>query len=197
MSGYSMNMENWIKLVDVLSWPLTTLVIALTFKGELSKILTRISKIKYKEIEASFGKELTLIEEAIDKNTNLISENNKSLREKFTQVFERIFEIADISPRACISEAWREVEQATINLLKSNGDDPKNTQLSKRFREILTANNYPWSLYEDYKNLMALRNKAVHANDAEITKSESERFALASMELAMFIDKLRKELPNK
>ncbi|MCH7377671.1 hypothetical protein MM182_20250 [Aeromonas sp. MR19] len=190
-------MESWIKLLDVSIWPATVLILALIFKGEFSKILTRMSKFKYKDIEASFDQELSIVEETTKETNKVINKDSSSVRDSYNYTLERILQLADVSPRACVSEAWREVESVTVSLMHAYNYDPRNVQMSKIFRGIVHDNGYPWSLYEDYRRLMNLRNQAVHAGDFDLSKDEAERYAMTAIDLAVFIDKLAKEAPNK
>jgi len=190
-------MENWIKFLDVSVWPITVLILALIFKGEFSKILTRMSKFKYKEIEASFDQELSIVEETTNETNKVISKDSSSVRDSYNYILERVLQLANVSPRACVSEAWREVESVTISLMHAYNYNPRSVQISKVFRGILHDNGYPWSLYEDYRRLMKLRNQALHAGDFDLNKGEAERYAMTAIDLAVFIDKLVKEAPNK
>ncbi|MCY7297241.1 hypothetical protein [Alteromonas sp. a30] len=190
-------MENWIKLLDVAIWPATVLMLAFLFKGEVGKILTRMSKFKYKGIEASFDQELSIIEETTKETNKVLNEGSSHTRDSYNLTLERILQLADVSPRACVSEAWREVESVTISLMHAYDYNPRNVQMSKVFRGIVHDNGYPWSLYEDYRRLMKLRNQAVHAGDFDLSKEEAERYAMTAIDLAVFIDKLAKEAPNK
>lgn len=189
-------MENLIKLLDVVSWPMTVLILSFAFKKEFGKILTRLSKFKYKDLEAFFDKELSIVEETTKEINKLVNNNTSIIRDSYNHVLERILQLAEISPQACVSEAWREVEGVTISLMHAYNFDPRNVQMSKIFRNIVHDNGYPWSLYEDYRRLMKLRNQAVHASDFELSKEEAERYALTAIDLAVFIEKLAKEAPN-
>lgn len=188
--------ENIIKVLDILIWPMTVIGLAFLFRGELAKILTRMSKLKYKDIEASFDKELSIVEETTKETNKVILDNSINLRDSYSHSLDRILQLAEVSPRACVSEAWRKVEGVTISLMHAYSYDPRNVQMSKIFRNIVHENGYPWSLYEDYKRLMRLRNQAVHADDFDLSKEEAERYAHTAIDLAIFIEKLASETPN-
>ena len=55
-------MEHLIKLIEALAWPVAVLILAFGFRNELRKMFNRISKLKYKELEATFDKELSQVE---------------------------------------------------------------------------------------------------------------------------------------
>lgn len=191
------NMETLIKLLDVIIWPITILALALIFKSELAKLLTRISKFKYKGIEADFQQVLKTVEKTTEQTNKIVSETSINLRESYEHTLKRIIRVAEISPRACVSEAWREVEGVTITLMHAYGYDHRDVQMSKVFRGIVYENDYPWSLYEDYKLLLKLRNQAFHAGEFELDIVEAKHYARTAIDLAIFIEKLAKEAPNK
>ena len=190
-------MENVIKLIDVLVWPLTVLILALVFKSQFGIILKRMNKFKYKDLEASFDKELSLVEKTTKETNKAVDKSTVNSRSTYEHTLARILKLAEVSPRACISEAWREIESVTISLIHAHGHDPRNVQMSKVFRGIVHDNGYSWSLYEDYKRLMRLRNQAVHADEFDINQEEAERYSHTAIDLAVFIKKLVDEAANK
>ena len=149
------------------------------------------------DVEAEFHRELSAVETTTSETNKIVAENTPSLRESYNNSLERILTLAEVSPRACVSEAWREVEDVTVSLMHAYDFDPKNVQMSKIFRSIVTDSDYPWSLYEDYKRLMKLRNHALHVGEFDLSKEEAERYAMAAIDLAVFIKKLAKEAPNQ
>ncbi len=102
-------------------------------------ILSRISKVKYKDIEVSIDKELTEIENRA-KELAPKAEFSKSIRDNYYSTYNRLLEIAKVSPRAAISESWRELEISTVQLLNELGYDSKNVIMSKIFTDIRVKN---------------------------------------------------------
>lgn len=190
-------MENIIKLIEAIIWPITTISLGLIFRSEFRQILKRFNKLKYKGIEADFDKELKHIEnraEILIEKTKEIS-SLPSNREQYYNTNNRLIEIAEISPRAAISESWRELEIETVKLLTSLGYNSSNVQMSKIFRNILIDNNYPKSFYNDYRKLRELRNKSVHANDFDINQSDAERYITTTLDIILIIQKMSND-PN-
>jgi len=155
-------------------------------------ILSKISKVKYKGIEVSIDKELSEIENRA-KELAPKMKFSKSIRDNYYSTYNRLLEIAKVSPRAAISESWRELEISTVQLLHELGYDSKNVIISKIFRNILNENDYPSSLYTDYKKLRSLRNKAVHAEDFEISQSDAERYIVTALDISVLTQKLKNE----
>ena len=187
--------ENILKLIEILVWPITIIAVGLLFRKEVRVIISRISKLKYKDFELSIEKELSKIE-TIDNEKPSENPINSVVRENYYETYNRLLEIAKVSSRAAISEAWRELEHSTIRLLEKHGYDTKNVLLSKVFRNILHENNYPTSLYTDFKRLREIRNKAIHAEDFEISETEAEKYIITALDLFLFIEKLSDESNN-
>ena len=185
-------MEDIIKLVEALAWPLTTIILGLSFRKEFRQILARFSKLKYKDFEANFDKELSKIENRTEKLLNKPDEIISSFHNDYYLTHNRLSGISAISPRAAISEAWRELEVVTTDFIKSLGYDHMNVQMSKIFRNILIENNYPISIYEDYKDLRILRNKAVHTSEFELSSFDADRYITTALDLIIFIKNLSK-----
>ncbi|EGQ9921552.1 TPA: hypothetical protein JG855_004527 [Vibrio parahaemolyticus] len=198
------NMDNWLKffdafttLLDVSIWPIAVLVLVFSFKKPLEKILLNLSKFKYGDFEASFDKDLRPVEETVKEVNEVVGDTADTIRDVYNYVLDNILRSAELSPRLAITDAWREVESNTIKLMLTYEYDPSSVQMSKVFRGIVHEQGYPWSIYEDYKRLMKLRNQVVHAGDFELTQNEAERYARTAIDLAVFIKKLSENAPNK
>ena len=183
-------METLIKLIDSIAWPLTSIILGFMFRHEFRQILKRFNKLKYKDFEASFEKEIAKIENRTVKLKEKPSEISQSYQEQYYETYNRLLELSQVSPRAAISEAWREVEIVTSQFIEKLGYNSTNTQMSKVLRNILAENNYPTSIYQDYMDLRNLRNKAVHAEEFEISDSGSEKYIITALDIILFIQKL-------
>ena len=107
--------EYIFKAVDSLAWPVSILIIILIFRKELSAVLSQLSNLEYKGFKANFGNKLQDVEQKIKeiKRTEVEDSNVESeLTINQENDYDRIMRIAEISPRAAISEAWSEVEAA-------------------------------------------------------------------------------------
>ena len=186
-------METLTKLIDSLAWPLTTIILGFMFRKEFRQILKRFNKLKYKDFEASFEQEIAKIENRTEKLKEKPLEISQSFQEQYYKTYNRLLELSQVSPRAAISEAWREIEIVTSQFIESLGYNSTNTQMSKVLRNILAENNYPTSIYQDYIDLRNLRNKAVHAEEFEISELGSEKYITTALDVILFIQKLSKD----
>lgn len=190
-------MDNFIKILAIIAWPTTVIFFALLFRHELKKVLSRLSKVKYGEAEAFFEEQLSKVETNTSIAKSMLVDNTSELRKKSNRKLERILQFSQTAPLNCVIEAWKEVETSTADLIRAYGYDPDNVQLSKMFRGIIYENDYPWSLYEDYRRLMMLKNKITHTGDFELNEIDVERYARTALDLALFIKKLAGEAANQ
>lgn len=186
-------MENFVKLIEALAWPVAVLIFAFSFRTELRKVLNRISKLKYKELEATFDKELSQVE---NRTKLYVHAEDKILVETPAEksVYVQLLRIAEVSPRAAITEAWRKLESAVDQLAASMGMDAKSPMSGvKAIRSLIQKEQVDSSLLEDYNRLRKLRNQAAHAEEFDISQTEAERYAALAIEIAGFLMRLMKE----
>ncbi len=186
-------MENFIKIIEALAWPIAVLVLAFGFRTELRKILNRISKLKYKELEATFDNELSQVEN----RTKLYAQTEDRLLAEMPAEksgYAQLLRIAEVSPRAAITEAWRKLESAVEQLAAGMGMDSKSPMVgTKAISSLIQKEQIDPSLLEDYNRLKKLRNQAAHAEEFDISQTEAERYAALAIEIAIFLERFIKE----
>jgi hypothetical protein len=146
-------------IVSSLAWPLATLGALILLRRELSSLLPFLRRLKAGPVEAEFERE---VEELRDETTVLQPAPEASLIEGRTA---QLLRLAEISPRAAVSEAWRGVEAAARKLILKGADESKPLiifphQLVKRLEELNALVGGDRKLFQDLK---ALRNQAAHA----------------------------------
>jgi hypothetical protein len=113
--------EYLIRLLQVVAWPVTVFVLAVMFRQELARLGMRVSSLKYREFEARFDRELRAVnDEAKSLQAGQIDASAQSAE---PSEYDRLIRIAEVSPRAAISEAWRSVELAAANAARVAGVD--------------------------------------------------------------------------
>ena len=186
-------MENFVKLIEALAWPVAVLILAFGFRTELRKVFNRISKLKYKELEATFDKELSQVE---NRTKLYVQPEEKLLAETPAEKsgYAQLLRLADVSPRAAVTEAWRKLESAVDQLAAGMGMDTKSPMSGvKAIRSLIQKEQVDPSLLEDYNRLRKLRNQAAHAEEFDISQTEAERYAALAIEIAGFLKRFMKE----
>ncbi|MFH1068011.1 MAG: hypothetical protein V1794_00185 [Candidatus Glassbacteria bacterium] len=179
-------MDYFIKILDVIIWPSTVIFFLLFFRREFSKIISRLSTLRYRDFEASFNTEL---KEAEQKAVKYLPERKEverpeTLKEKYSSEYEQLKRIADVSPRAAIIEAWRRIEVAAVEIAKSAGIEiQKGNPVFNIVRELTKNQIFSEGAYSLYDKLRQLRNKAAHADEIALESVDTDRYIDLALEL--------------
>lgn len=166
-------LEFLASVIDSLAWPVLVGFIVFLLRSPVAKLLDRLSRFKYKDLEAEFRDKLEDLkassetepagESSVDPSANSIS----------------LQELAEVSPRAAIMEAWIKIERATENYLVSSGLEKKYSYQGLR----RLPNNYKdpiEHILTAYQELRLLRNKAAHASDFELNTGSAQEYVQVS-----------------
>lgn len=172
-------MEYFIRLVEALSWPITILLIVYLFRVETREALERLSHLKYRDFEANFEKGLHKAEVAAESVTIPSTIGDVPIHEEEidSEGMELLSRIAEISPRAAISEAWVGIERAIIESAeKLSIEEPSKLNhrtLLKKLNQLGILNE---DIFATLTHLRSLRNRAAHAPDFVLKRDEAERY---------------------
>jgi hypothetical protein len=166
------------QLVDSLAWPLTTLGIAFVLRSSITRLLLRLSKAKYKDVELEFGKELEDLEQRAAR---------AELPEKATQhqptpfvpesLGDYIERISRVSPRAAILESWVAVELAIFEAAaRLNVRLPSPSQPVVALRHLESTGALSSEVQAMIQGLRSLRNKAAHAEEFDIQPAQAAEY---------------------
>ena len=186
-----MNIEEIIKLIDVLAWPVTAIVIIFLIKGNLPALMDRMKKLKVGALEAEFKdglKELEIIADSPSKESSAYLYDSKAIQ---------LQRVAELSPNGAVVDAWREVELASISAALHNElavRGPKGRVAGNAaVRELMQNEIINEKMAAIYKQLKELRNKAAH-HQGEISSSEAKEYTLAALELAGQFREIKKKI---
>jgi hypothetical protein len=166
-------MDNIIKLIEVIIWPAVVIIMA---------------------IMADFNANLNKIEDDLDKlSLNKLDEKQKLLEnEQILSSYDRFLRIAEISPRAAIMEAWRDIELATKQVADVAGISVGgNIAGVKVIRQLAKRDLLPPTVASAYDGMRKLRARAAHAADFAIEQEEAERYIETANQLFMELKVLK------
>ena len=105
---------------------------------------------------------------------------------------EAILRLAEVSPRAAVLEAWREVELATLETARRiAGDEFRNRTLTyDALRKIERSEQVDPSILGLFRELRALRNQAAHAPDFAISKEAAFEYGKSCRAVAEYLRRL-------
>lgn len=154
----------WAEVVKAVAWPVAALIIFLILRRPLLGLLPLIQRLEYKGVALDFGERVQEVAADAKRRIPAIA----SGKEEGKRLPNQMVELAQLSPRAVVLEAWLILEEAAIEATKRHG-------LTLKTREqrspILLGNALEQAgiLDEDqqeiFYRLRNLRNAAAHASD--------------------------------
>jgi hypothetical protein len=188
MKGVYSQLETIVGLIRAIAWPFTIFALAILFRHEVRAVLGRLSRLKYKELEATFDESLREVERIASAVTIPPLERVRQSEKLTPGAEERLDRLVEISPRAAITEAWIEVESAISfaaeRLGISSGGAVSQAKIVQMLHEKRIMND---EVVTTYNRLRSLRNEAIHAQDFALPITETERYVDLAKGLAAFI----------
>ena len=179
---------NWrqfaAEVIKSLAWPTTALILAVLFRNQFGRILLKLTRLKYKDIELDFESELKRAEKdakAID-----IAPQPRSIasaKSDSAKLLQQAGELAPDHPAPAVSVAWQAVEydlrQAILRLAIS--DNPADLSPFKLVGLLRRQDAIDTPTSDLLDRMRYLRNMAVHhQHEISITTNDaSEYVALA------------------
>lgn len=183
-------------IVGHLAWPAATFGIFILLRKQLSQLVLVISRVKVSSFEVEFNRRLEIAkEEAISELPPASSDENflPSL------INPNILNVAEVSPRAAVMEAWHYVEAAALRAANAQANGELFTRKTMTFRAISIIEKsgaLPESIGALLRQLRRLRNDAAHAPDFTLsTASAIEYFHLAA-QVASYLDGIATAKPK-
>jgi hypothetical protein len=183
-------MDLLVQLIVGLAWPLVVFGIVVVLRKDLTNLIGRVSKVRYKELEAEFHETLKQIAEKPEQSRAQTRESGEfdAWNPPLTARKKELHELAHMSPRAAILEAWIDLESqirrsANYLDLVSTGDSlsvfEAVAEKSKRFTP---------SYLKHVRELRKLRNLAAHEQQLSLPEGEAMHYVTVALELAASID---------
>lgn len=183
---------NWLQfiatIVASLAWPATLIVAFFVLKNQLPGIFPFFERLKYKDLEVEFRKS---VQDLAEKSRTTLPVTEPGEQAAAPQ--NRLYTLAEISPRLAILEAWLEVESAAAEVLQAR--DPSLASKVRmaaplRIGELLNRREIiNGAQLEIFHRLRDLRNKAVHIADATFQLREVAEYIDLASSLAAQIRK--------
>ena len=153
-------------LVESLAWPTAVIVLVILLREDLSKILSRLVRLKHNDTELEFESELDRVsKDAESMNLELAS----SVR---TEKYK------NLEPRQAVLEAWLGIEGLLVRRISEKGDEPDcyvpHSYLGSK--STLTEVGLTLEQYRLTQELRSLRNKAAHAPDFSLSAEATSRY---------------------
>lgn len=165
------------EITKALAWPVALVIISLMLRRPITQLLPLLRRLKYKEIELEFSKELAQLKSevaAIDP-----SDNKKAVSSNPISSSNRLLNIASISASAAILEAWSELESVSVSVASSFWSQPPSDTFKnypKLGEYLLQCKVIDEKQLVVFNKLRELRNKAAHAVALNLTEAEARTY---------------------
>ncbi len=182
-------MEFIVGLVTATAWPAAVLILVYSFKRQLLQIAPFTKKLKFKDFEVEFEKDID----------QLIEKAQTAFPELRSDPKTRLIQSARHLPNSCILEAWDQLHQAARTLTQNHfpgatisEDTPyKDTELFLTKQEVLDQRKSKL-----FNELRRLRNKIAHAEGYEVGSQEAIQYIELCYRLIHFFRDLNETLTD-
>ncbi|MBU1369473.1 MAG: DUF4145 domain-containing protein [Proteobacteria bacterium] len=167
-------MEHIVKIIEVIVWPVVVLASVYLLRKPLIELIPQLKKLKYKELEMEFEHELEALSKKSQESRSRV-EIEVPKEEEEDYYLQRVKEL---SPIAAIMESWLGLETTAISTAQHFKLTPEKKRINFHIAiQTLHKNNVLTD--QDVANindLRALRNKAAHELNFQITEDEAAKF---------------------
>lgn len=163
--------------IKALAWPTAAVLVALMVRKPVIELLPFLRRLKYKEIELEFSKELAQLKSELGASESTISQKPQS--PALSASNNRLLNIASISTSAAILEAWSELESASIAVASSFWNQPPSDAFKNYPRlgdYLLQCKVIDEKQLAVFNKLRELRNKAAHAINLNLSEKEARTY---------------------
>lgn len=180
--------STWVRILEAVlmllaeaAWPLSALAIALLYRKDIEKLLSRLKSGKVGSTEWVFDQMLESIE--VDEVIGSGSPAEPISSEEATR--------ASSNPRGAIIASWVEVESALKyvvekkNLISSKYERPRSLPPASAIREVQRAELVDPRYISLFQELRVMRNAAAHSVDFETSTESALRYAALAKELSV------------
>lgn len=164
-------------VVASLAWPVTVLITVVLLREPLSRLLTRTSKVKYKELEVDFEQELQQLEakaQAIALKPKIeVATPEKAVTE--TTLLGQADQLSSELPQVSVALAWSAVEDSLLRAVMRLGvspDYPPHNSAAKNAVLLQDQGLIDAQTVELLKSMRSLRNAAVHSAGTQAISSQ-------------------------
>lgn len=162
-------MDNIERIIDILAWPLTIIVVVMMLRSPLSSLVPTLKRLKYKDLELEFEREankiLAEVERDLPEQPNSEPSEHKNINVKFSQT--------RLEPVDEIMSSWRNIE---LKLREMSGEGMARRSTGQMIRELTQSGAITVEISKLILDLSSLRNRVAHTDEEAITYKVSSSF---------------------
>ena len=177
---------NWLEfiasIIDSLAWPSAFVAVIYFLKEKLAVLFPYVEKVQYKDFAVHFSKSMSELAE--ESSARILREKERIDEEPGPQELrEYLYQLAKLSPRSAVLEAWLNVEawaKAKLSRQKDIDKEKLSALAPYRLGSLLESEQI---LNKDdmkiFHSLRELRNQAVHVGEEEFPDDVTDYVSLA------------------
>jgi uncharacterized protein YutE (UPF0331/DUF86 family) len=168
-------------LVNSLAWPIVVIVLVFILRAPLTTVLLTLTRLKYKDLELDFGRELKQLEKearALDIAPKQLQKT--AVKREPRQFLEEAAQMADDFPEPAIAVASQAIEAELMTAVMRMGispDYPPYNSALKNAQLLGEQNKIDSRTFELLNRMRMLRNSVTHgASRAAVKSHEAAEF---------------------
>ena len=175
-------------VISALAWPVTVIIIILILRLPLTNLFPLLQRLRFQGLELDFGRQVQAL--ALEARNQLppasgVLNTEESLRERW-------IELAQLSPRAVVLEAWLRLEKAAIDASKRHGLNLHSAEIRSPLllgEALEQAGILEGATAGIYHQLRNLRNAAAHASEVAFSPDAAIEYADLAARLTEYLRK--------
>ena len=161
-------MDPFIKILNILAWPFTTIVLVSMLKTPISELIASIRKLKYRELEIEFDQEARSIRADAERDIR----KPRMARRVRTTDSAIMFSRQTLEPKETILNSGQELEE----FLRGLAGDEMLGSFSSVVRDLEDSGKLAPETAKVVLRLATLRNKAYHSDPNIISRDAASDF---------------------
>ena len=176
-------------LIDSLAWPAVVAYLTFVMKDKIGELLPKLRRFKHKDTELEFSQGVEELKREAEETPEPISPELSESGDLGKQ-FDFLVQLAEVSPRSAVLEAWRQVENAAAKaIVRSYPQLGERDVLSPMDRRnLLKGKVLHDSEWRQYDELRKLRNKAAHSDEFDLRGTPIEAYIDIAVSMARRLD---------
>ncbi|GAA5140011.1 hypothetical protein [Alloalcanivorax gelatiniphagus] len=159
-------LEFILGVIEATAWPAVVLVAVFFLRKHLASILLTLTKLRYKDLELDFGRELRELGQQAEE-AHLVTEKKRESRggpKEPTELLDEAEQLAEEFPEPAVAVAWSAVESALIEAAESHADSDQHREFSpsRNIKFLADRNILDRRTLEVLHGMQRLRNVAIH-----------------------------------
>ena len=181
-------MDLLVQLLVGVAWPLSIFGIVLLLRKDLASVIARLTKLRYKDLEAEFNETLRKIEapQAIQLPPAEVEEQEAG--HPLAERKKELYALAAASPRAAVLESWINLEAQIRRSAEYLQVEPKRDVLSVLTALSQKSKRVSPGFAEAVKALRQLRNVATHEPNLSLSEGEAIEYVSRALDVAASLD---------